>query len=320
MQVLSKREAKKVKLYMEIPDHEKSKEFKKSRKFLKSCQKEEARRKNWLRIFEGNEDDEGLRAFEKIRRSPAGCRPCPSSSGRTREEGGIFSRPAPHYGRNGEKSLASGVDQLVTVSSIKSPPLKKGLIDRFLAVAEKNGFDILICINKIDLAERDDHMAGLGLYEHLGYRVLFTSARLNIGIEELRASLKDRRSLFIGHSGVGKSSLLNAIDPQLNLKVGEVSASSNKGTHTTRSTRLIKLTSGGEVFDCPGFRQFGLLDVSRAELPNLFREFRDAAKLCRFPDCSHIEEEGCAVKKAVEGGAIGRERYESYLRIYGSLG
>lgn len=311
MEIKSRREAKKLRLCLERPYHEKSKEAKKLRNFRKSNKMEEVRQRNWLDI--DDEDSDDLSGFEKIKKV----------TGKYKYEisDKVFSRSDPSLGKNKEKAIASNIDQIVIVASVKSPPLKTGLIDRFLLIAEKKGFDVLICINKIDLIEDDsEYMDDMVVYKNLGYRVIPVSAVNKTGIDELKGYFKNRRSLFTGHSGVGKSSLLNALDPALKLKTGEVSSSTNKGKHTTTSTRLLKLSFGGEVFDSPGIKQFGLSDISKRELPGLFREFKDRINFCKYPDCSHIEEENCAVKEALLSGEICRTRYDTYVRIRESLG
>ena len=187
-------------------------------------------------------------------------------------------------------------------------------------IAEKKGFDVLICLNKIDLAGCDsEHRDVAGIYLSLGYKIIFTSTLSGAGIDELRENLKGKCSLFMGHSGVGKSSLLNAVEPGLGVKVGRISDSTNKGRHTTTSKKLLTLSFGGEVLDAPGIKQLGLLDITRRELPELFPEFRDKLPLCRFSDCTHIFEENCGIKEAVDRGNISLQRYKSFLRIQKSL-
>ncbi|MEQ8220770.1 MAG: ribosome small subunit-dependent GTPase A [Candidatus Eremiobacterota bacterium] len=313
MEIKSRREAKKISFILERSSHEKSKEAKKLRNFRKSNKMEDVRQKNWLDIYDEDEDSYELSGFEKITKV----------TGKYKYENSdrVFSRADPSLGKRKEKAIASNFDQIVIVASVKSPPLKTGLIDRFLLIAEKKGFDVLICINKIDLTyDSSEYMDELAVYKTLGYRVIPVSAVKKTGIEELKEYFKNRRSLFTGHSGVGKSSLLNALDPALKLKTGEVSDSTNKGKHTTTSTRLLKLSFGGEVFDSPGIKQFGISDISKKELPGLFREFKNKINLCKYPDCSHIEEENCAVKEALLSGEICRARYDTYVRIRESLG
>lgn len=213
---------------------------------------------------------------------------------------------------------AANVDQLVIVVATKDPPLREGLIDRFLVVAERNDMDGVIVVNKIDRGDREEVETRLAPYRAMGYPVLFASARDGAGIAELEAQLSGKTSLFVGHSGVGKSSLLNAIDPNLKLRTGDV-AKHGRGRHTTTSVSLWKLPKGGFVVDSPGIRGFGISGIPPGELAILMPDLRPHAVDCHFPDCTHAHEPKCGVRSAVESGAIRRERYESYLRILRSL-
>jgi ribosome biogenesis GTPase / thiamine phosphate phosphatase len=224
---------------------------------------------------------------------------------------GIVSRTS----RGRQHVLVANVDQLVIVTSAAEPRIKPNLIDRLLVTAEKAGVRPIICINKIDLIDPADLMPLVGVYAQLGYEVLFISAMAGIGIERLRARLSGRESVVTGQSGVGKSSLLNAVEPGLHLRVQTVSEESQKGRHTTTTAELIPLSFGGYVVDTPGIRQFQLWDVIPEEVAGYFRELRPYVSGCRFPDCTHTHENACAVKDAVAEGWIDTRRYESYVQI-----
>ena len=214
-----------------------------------------------------------------------------------------------------EHMIVTNVDQALIVVSADDPPLKPSLIDRFLISSEKGGVRSVICINKIDLVNQPDLQPIVGLYAQLGYEVVLASATDGIGGEQLRAVLKGKETVLSGQSGVGKSSLLNLIQPGLGLKTSSVSEDSGKGRHTTRRATLMPLEVGGWVADTPGIRQFGLWDVIPEEVEGFFIEFRPFVTRCRFPDCTHSHERDCAVKEAVESHLISPLRYASYLRI-----
>lgn len=214
-----------------------------------------------------------------------------------------------------EHVIVSNVDQIVIVMSAVDPVLKPSLIDRFIISAAKGSADALICINKADLIDPVELQPILGLYGQLGYQTVLTSAETGGGMSLLRNLLKDRQSVFAGQSGVGKSTLLNAIQPGLGARTATISEFTQKGRHTTRRAILVALESGGWVVDTPGIRQLGLWDVMPEEVEGYFVEFRPFVALCRFPDCSHTHETGCRVKQAVSDALITRTRYHSYLRI-----
>ncbi|MHC4875113.1 MAG: ribosome small subunit-dependent GTPase A [Planctomycetota bacterium] len=217
--------------------------------------------------------------------------------------------------RRHEHIIVSNVDQVVIVVSAVDPPLKPSLIDRFIISAAKGETDAIVCVNKADLADRAELQPILGLYASLGYQSVMTSAETGDGITSLRKLLVERQSVFTGQSGVGKSSLLNRIQPNLALETGSVSSWSHKGKHTTRRAVLLPLDSGGWLVDTPGIRQLGLWDVIPEEVEGFFVEFRPFVAFCRFPNCSHTHESGCRVKDAVASGLISHSRYVSYLRI-----
>jgi ribosome biogenesis GTPase len=212
-----------------------------------------------------------------------------------------------------ERVIAANIDVVVNVVSLKNPPLRPGLIDRYLIATAKSGAEPLLCVNKIDLLEDSSEIEPLRPYQDMGLAVLTCSAATGRGMTELLEALAGKMCVFTGHSGVGKSSLLNALDPSLNLVAGEISSANQKGRHTTTSSALYHLPGGGMVIDTPGIREFGLWNVSATDIRGYFREFDEHR--CAFADCSHIHEPDCAVKRAVESGAIAPVRYESYLRI-----
>jgi ribosome biogenesis GTPase len=234
---------------------------------------------------------------------------------------GVIERVEPRKGvvspkhDNREHILAANVDQAAIVASALEPPLKLSLIDRFIVSCEKGGVEPLVCINKADLVPPHALDAIVRLYANLGYRVVPTSVLDRSGVAELQSLLADKTTVFTGQSGVGKSSLLNAAQPSLRLQTGDVSDWSMKGRHTTRRAVLLPLEGGGYVVDTPGIRQFQLWEVASWEVEGYFREFLRYIPQCRFPDCGHTHEDGCAVKQAVGVGMISPERYESYLKI-----
>jgi ribosome biogenesis GTPase len=214
-----------------------------------------------------------------------------------------------------QQILVANVDQLVIVTSAAEPSLKPNLIDRFLVEAEQMRIEPILCINKIDLIDAADLQPFAGVYGQMGYQVLLVSASTGQGIDRLRRLLVGKESVVAGQSGVGKSSLLNAIEPELALRVGAVSSENQKGTHTTTVARLIPLAIGGYVVDTPGIRQFQLWDIVPEEVAGLYRDLRPYVSLCRFPDCTHTHEANCAVKDAVADNRLDARRYESYCHL-----
>lgn len=231
----------------------------------------------------------------------------------------VLSRSDPHN-PNLERVIAANVDIVVNVVSLKSPPLRPGLIDRYLIATGKSGADPLLCVNKIDLLagdeEGDEEMNPLQPYRDV-VPIFLCSAATGAGLAALFDALAGKICVFSGHSGVGKSSLLNALDPQLQLATNEVSEANEKGRHTTTGSALYQLSNGAMVIDTPGIREFGLWDISAADLSLYYQEF--GAYRCAFSDCTHDHEPGCGVKAAVEAGAIAAARYQSYLRILKGL-
>jgi ribosome biogenesis GTPase len=215
--------------------------------------------------------------------------------------------------RKREHVLVANVDQLVVVMSLFEPDLKPHLLDRYLACAQRGGLSPVVCLNKADLAYTTHFLPLVGGYAQLGVPVILTSAKTGQGVDRLKEFLKGRATVFSGQSGVGKSSLLNAIQPELGLHVREVSESTQKGRHTTTTAELVPLDSGGWAVDTPGVRQFQLWNIRPEEVEGFFPEMRPFIARCGFPDCTHIHEERCAVKHAVDRHQISARRYHSYL-------
>ena len=234
---------------------------------------------------------------------------------------GVIERVEPRHGvlarghQYKQHILVANVTQVAIVSSAAEPALKPALIDRFLVSAAKGNVRAIIVINKSDLADPADLQPMIGQYARIGYTVVAASAQTGLGIAWLRRLLKNEQTVFTGQSGVGKSSLLNAIQPGLAIKTGDVSRITQKGRHTTRFAQLRELEFGGWVVDTPGIRQLELWDVHPAEMEAYFIEFRPFVPQCKFPDCLHMVEEGCAVRDAVRNDLISQIRYESYLRL-----
>ncbi|MBU4271014.1 MAG: ribosome small subunit-dependent GTPase A [Planctomycetes bacterium] len=239
----------------------------------------------------------------------------------TDPKGGLIERVEPRYGclcrtvRGRQHIMVANVDQLAIVTSAAEPRLKPNLIDRLLMAAEKGGVRPLICINKIDLVDPAGLQPLAGVYGRMGYEVLLLSAKTGFGVERFRHALQGRENVVVGQSGVGKSSLLNAIDPKFQLHVQPVSEETEKGKHTTSTARLFSLAGGGFVVDTPGIRRFQPWDVTAEEVAGFFRDLRPYGNLCRFPDCTHTHEEECAVKDAVADGRLDERRYESYCHL-----
>lgn len=207
----------------------------------------------------------------------------------------------------------ANITQAIVVMSIKKPKINSWLLDRFLVMAEAEALNIVICVNKIDL----DLKASLtirDIYSKIGYKVILTSIETEEGIDELRISLHDNISVFAGPSGVGKSSLLNLIDPDYNLKIGEISEKNKRGKHTTRHTEILHLKGNSYVLDTPGFSSLDLDFIGdETELGEYFLEIKKYSHGCKFMNCLHLNEPGCEVKKQVEEGEINPERYKNYL-------
>ena len=240
----------------------------------------------------------------------------------TNPKEGVIERVEPRRGsicrtsRGRQQIIVANVDQLLIITSAAEPRLKPNLVDRLLVTAEKGGVRPVVCINKIDLVDPIDLQPLVGVFAQMGYQVLLMSAKTGFGVERLRRVLAGQESVVAGQSGVGKSSLLNAIDPTLRLRVREVSTDNQKGRHTTATARLIPLSCGGYVVDTPGIRQFQLWDVIPEEVAGFYRDVRPYVSICRFPDCTHTHEDNCAVKDAVADGRLDQRRYESYCKLF----
>lgn len=225
----------------------------------------------------------------------------------------VLSRQAPE--REREQVIVANPDQAVFVFACLDPPFKPRMLDRMLVAAEREHVPVRLCANKIDLDAEGQCRSAFELYADLQYPVHFTSAVTGEGVEDLRQAIRGRLSVFAGPSGVGKTTLLNAIQPGLGLRTGGVRAQTRKGKHTTVSLKLIPLDGGGYVADTPGVKAFALWDIEPDELDAYFPEIRSRVADCAFSDCTHLHEPNCAVLEALDGGEIAPQRYDSYRRM-----
>lgn len=211
--------------------------------------------------------------------------------------------------------LVANLDQVAIVFAAAEPEPHLRMLDRFLVISERQKLPVLIIVNKVDLTGIKKAREIFSLYPEIGYTVLYTSVQTGEGISELHQRLQGRITGLLGPSGVGKTSLLNAIQPHLGLEVREISQSTAKGRHTTVVRQMFPLEEGGYVADLPGLRTLALWDIEPEELDGYFPELRPLVEHCQFNDCVHLDEPGCAVQAAVEDGSVSLERYESYLRL-----
>lgn len=234
------------------------------------------------------------------------------------ERRSILCRPDPYQQ---SKEVAANVDQIILVIAVEPEPID-GYIDQYLMVAEWLGLPVTIMLNKIDLLQQGENPFAslLNRYRAIGYSVDVVSAKQLKTLEQLSEQLKDKNSIFVGQSGVGKSSLLNALLPSANAKEGEVSEANKRGRHTTTTAQLYHLESGGNIIDTPGTREFGIWHIPPEERCRGFREFQPFLGQCRFRDCKHQQEPDCAVLAALDAGKITPERWQSYLRLISEEG
>ena len=220
------------------------------------------------------------------------------------------------YLREREQVIIANPDQVVFVIACAEPEPRLKMLDRLLVGAERQAIPPVICANKIDLVGPGKAARLFGIYEQIGYRVIFTSARTGEGVDKLRATLKDKMSALIGPSGVGKSSLLNVLEPGLGQRIMQVSDATGKGRHTTTVAELVPLEVGGWVADTPGIRALALFDLDPEEIDAYFPDIVPYVPDCAFSDCTHTVEPGCAVLEALDDGKIDEHRYESYVRLH----
>ena len=229
-----------------------------------------------------------------------------------------FSRQYPGKRETVEQVVVANTDRVIVIISTRQPDVKFRFLDRFLILAENGGMDAVVCLNKMDLidSEEQERVTSLfGTYRSLGYEVIYTSTKGYPGVCDLRRVMEGKFSVIVGASGVGKSSLLNAVQPGLGLRVGEVGKKSEKGKHTTTLVELFPLDFGGEVADTPGIREVGLWGIDTEHLEHYFPEMEPYLGNCHYNDCSHLGEPGCAVIEAVNAGAISPIRHRSYVAL-----
>lgn len=220
------------------------------------------------------------------------------------------------------KAIAANIDRIFIVTAA-IPELNEGMLDRYLVAAEQNRLEAIIVFNKLDLLDAQllaDTENRLNLYQQLGYKVIYTSSKQDHGLDQLLSELHDYISIMVGQSGVGKSSLIQQLIPKTEIRIGEISEATGKGAHTTTTSRLYHLLSGGDLIDSPGVREFGITDITMDALTDAFREFRPLLGQCQFRNCEHLPQSaGCAIVAAISTGEVTEQRYQSYLRIRESL-
>lgn len=230
-------------------------------------------------------------------------------------------RSSPHN-RHQKHIVASNLDQSILIATLKEPRTSLGFIDRFLVSCEAYHIPAVVLFNKSDLLNENELATFAeikALYEQIGYPVYLFSAEQGTGIDELHELLRNKTSLFTGHSGVGKSTFINKLLPGRDIRIQEVSEWSGKGMHTTTFAEMYNLPEGGAIIDTPGIRELGIIDISRQELSGYFPEMKAVLSACKYNNCSHTNEPGCAVKEAVRENRISEERYISYVKIYDSI-
>lgn len=234
----------------------------------------------------------------------------------------VLARPDP-LRRHMQRLIAANVDVVIHVVTLKSPPLRHRLVDRFLIAIQRGGAQPVICVNKIDLLddeERTEELERLEPYRDLGIPVIACSSRTGEGLDQLRAVVDGKMAALVGHSGVGKSSILNALDESLRLATNALQRKRGTGRHTTSASTLYDFGGGTYLIDTPGIREFGLWDLDRESLRDYFPEFDEPAESCRFTNCTHVHEPDCEVKEHVEAGELDEARYETYVRLWLDLG
>ena len=233
----------------------------------------------------------------------------PRQSALTRKDAGSSEK------RSIQQTMLANLDQVALVFAVAQPEPHFGMLDRYLAISESAHIHPLIILNKVDLPYESYVDEAAALYTKLAYPVLWTSYKTGQGIDELRQLLREHTTLFTGPSGVGKSSLVNAIEPGMAIKTGLISEATGKGKHTTTGSQLYPLSGGGWLADSAGIRALATYDIAPEELAECFVEFRPYLGECLYSDCQHVEEDGCAIRQAVEDGVIDERRYRSYVRI-----
>ncbi|GAB3535422.1 small ribosomal subunit biogenesis GTPase RsgA [Photobacterium alginatilyticum] len=222
---------------------------------------------------------------------------------------------------DGVKAVAANVNRIIIVSAVL-PELSLNIIDRYLIAAETVGVEPLIVLNKVDLLDTENRQQVehvLSLYQDIGYQLRYVSTDTGEGMDALKEDLKGHVSIFAGQSGVGKSSMVNALMPEVDAEIGDVSENSGLGTHTTTAARLYHFPEGGDLIDSPGVREFGLWHLEPEQVTEAFIEFRDYLGGCKFRDCKHGDDPGCIIREAMEAGKISQERYDSYHKIIDSM-
>lgn len=264
-------------------------------------------------------DDDRVVAGDRVELELHGDERSPARIVRVQERASVLARRAASGASGGGgrriQPIAANVDQVVVVAAARDPEVNPRMLDRFLVIAAANGLPAAVLVNKVDL-DRAPHALLAGRFAAAGYQVIATSTKTTEGLVALRDLLRGRATVFTGASGVGKSSLLNALQPGLALRIGEVSAKWRTGRHTTRAAQLIALQVGGYVVDTPGMREMSAWGIAPDELGGCFPEFRPYLDRCRFDNCRHKAEPACAVRAAADAGAFDPDRLVSYERIY----